>query len=335
MSSHVRERERQTQRQTQRQRQTQTQTGRHTGSRERMQHKWEVKEELKSSGMSVGRYTLCFSVLCVYPCQPLPPPIACCRKSSFPVLVVAPTCTGDSSGKSQRNPANSRPGAQNIGPNGLDCCATATRSCLRAARRPPARWLPLVRRRVRSERVVLQPNMCSRHPPIGDSCLSCEAPVAGAHTRRSAWQRCIDRGRSDLCSVRQHGRCGRFSCVQGAQLAQRPPASPSSAGGAPSAVPTVPWIPCHEYDISCVRPAGLNLCRRLQAIGSSRRRLVLCRSLPMQGFGFNARRRRRLFRFWGMLFRGRPEGPPSEAGRGGAWWCRDRRAGAEASILER
>ena len=224
MSSHVRERERQ------RQTQTQTQTGRHTGSRERMQHKWEVKEELKSSGMSVGRYTLCFSVLCVYPCQPLPPPIACCRKSSFPVLVVAPTCTGDSSGKSQRYPANSRPGAQNIGLNGLDCCATATRSCLRAARRPQARWLPLVRRWVRSERVVLQPNMCSRHPPIGDSCLSCEAPVAGAHTRRSAWQRCIDRGRSDLCSVRQHGRCGRFSCVQGAQLAQRPPARPSSAG---------------------------------------------------------------------------------------------------------
>ena len=270
MSSQVRERERQ----------TQTQTGRHTGSRERMQHKWEVKEELKSSGMSVGRYTLCFSVLCVYPCQPFPPPIACCRKSSFPVLVVAPTCTGDSSGKSQRNPADSRPGAQNIGPNGLDCCATATRSCPRAARRPPARWRPLVRRRVRSERVVLQPNMCSRHPPIGDSCLSCEAPVAGAHTRRSAWQRCIDRGRSDLCSVRQHGRCGRFSCVQGAQLAQAI-ACASVVGGC-----TIGRSNCAldsiepGANITCVRPAGLNLCRRLQAIGSSRRRLVLCRSLP-------------------------------------------------------
>ena len=54
-------------------------------------------------------------------------------------------------------------------------------------------------------------------PPTGDSCLGCEATVAEARTRRSGQQWYIDRGRSDLCSERQNGRCGRFSIVQGVQ----------------------------------------------------------------------------------------------------------------------
>ena len=168
---------------------------------------------------------------------------------------------GDSSGKSQRSPADSRAGAQNIGPNSLDCCETAARSCPRAARRLPACWLPLVRRRVISECALNCAEHVLSHRSIGDSCLSCEATVAGAHARRSAQQRYIDRGGSDQCSERQRGRCGSFSCVRQPEGAGRRVLRPS--------LDSIHRIQLYSssyeqfMNVICIRPAGLIAPRRL------------------------------------------------------------------------
>ena len=120
-------------------------------------------------------------------------------------------------GKSTGRPASSRAGAQNIGPSALDRCAAGARSCPRTRRRPPPRWQGSSRRWVTCETVLSQPNTGSRTSP-GSDCCHAGAPRGGAaRTGSRAQQRLIDRGRSDLCSERQHGRCGRFSCASRAQ----------------------------------------------------------------------------------------------------------------------
>ena len=166
---------------------------------------------------------MCFRVLCVCMCQQLPPPIACGRKSSFAVLAGTQTCTANSSEKSRRQQADSHPGAQNIGPSGLDRGAVAVRSCPRAARRLSARWLSLVRRRVVSESVLVHTHTSSRRSPASACCLVCEAKVAEARTRRVAPRGRIDPGRPDLCSERQHARCGRFAAYGAPSPACRSP----------------------------------------------------------------------------------------------------------------
>ena len=168
-------------------------------------------------------------VLCVCMCQPLPPPIACGRKSSFAVLAGTQTCTANSSDKSWRQPADSHPGAQSIGPSGLDRGAAAVRSCPRAAWRLSARWLSLVRRRVVSESVLVQTHTSSRWSPTNVCCLVCEAKVAEARTRRVAPRGRIDPGRPDLCSERQHARRGRFAAYGAPSPACRSPTSTGSA----------------------------------------------------------------------------------------------------------
>ena len=153
---------------------------------------------------------MCCCVLYVCMCQPPAPPMTCGRKSSFAVLAGTQTCTANSSEKAGLSPAHSHPGAQNIGPSGLDRGAAAVRSCPRAARRLSARWLSLVRRRVVSESVLVHTHTSSRRSPASVCCLVCGAKIAEARTRRAAPRWRIDPGRSDLCSERQHGRPAGF-----------------------------------------------------------------------------------------------------------------------------
>ena len=107
-------------------------------------------------------------------CQPPAPPMTCGRKSSFAVLAGTQTCTANSSEKAGLSPAHSHPGAQNIGPSGLDRGAAAVRSCPRAARLLSARWLSLVRRRVVSESVLVHTHTSS-HGHLGPIRQPCEA----------------------------------------------------------------------------------------------------------------------------------------------------------------
>jgi hypothetical protein len=72
--------------------------GGHRSIRERMECKWGGKEELKSSGLLARKFTLYCFIHFVFPCQPLPPPIACRGKSSLRVSPTAPSCTGDEVG---------------------------------------------------------------------------------------------------------------------------------------------------------------------------------------------------------------------------------------------
>ena len=69
--------------------------GGHRSVRERMECKRGGKEELKSSGLLPRQCTLYCFIRFVFPCQPLPPPIACRRKSSFRPSPTSPSCTGD------------------------------------------------------------------------------------------------------------------------------------------------------------------------------------------------------------------------------------------------
>ena len=72
--------------------------GGHRSIRERMECKWGGKEELKSSGLLARKFTLYCFIHFVFPCQPLPSPIACRGKSSLRVSPTAPSCTGDEVG---------------------------------------------------------------------------------------------------------------------------------------------------------------------------------------------------------------------------------------------
>lgn len=172
---------------------------------------------------------MCCCVLYVCMCQPPAPPMTCGRKSSFAVLAGTQTCTANSSEKAGLSPAHSHPGAQNIGPSGLDRGAAAVRSCPRAARRLSARWLSLVRRRVVSESVLVHTHTSSRRSPASVCCLVCGAKVAEARTRRAAPRWRIDPGRSDLCSERQHARRDRLAAYGAPSPACRSPASTGSA----------------------------------------------------------------------------------------------------------
>ena len=69
--------------------------GGHRSVRERMECKRGGKEELKSSGLLPRQCTLYCFIRFVFPCQPLPPPIACRRKSSLRPSPTSPSCTGD------------------------------------------------------------------------------------------------------------------------------------------------------------------------------------------------------------------------------------------------
>ena len=62
----------------------------------------------------------------------------------------------------------------------------------------------------------------SRWPLTSDSCLGSEASVARERAHRCARRWHVDRGRSDLCSERQHGRVAFFAAYR----APRQPSAP-------------------------------------------------------------------------------------------------------------
>ena len=104
-----------------------------------------------------------------------------------------------------KNGHSAHAGARNIGPSALDRWTAAGRSWPCTQRHPAGRWCGGRRWRVTSESVCSAAKACCRCS-LKDRCRASAAPPVGAAcTGSSALQRSIDRGRSDLCSERQHG----------------------------------------------------------------------------------------------------------------------------------